>query len=193
MISPDCPVSWHSLIFCFRGDNLTCLTPAPDPHVDHHWATSGQATIFHVSDISSLWACGKHLTSEYGASACEKLAKVKMEDALWKCRGDTAKVMNCDQRETGDEGGGHTNSLFASTPNYSETEFLHTAHLEKTAEPSKATCRATCHVYPINMQDQSWLPVPPCLPYPASLSLPDVCLPNKALALSSLPQAVFSR
>ena len=53
MISPDCPVSWHSLIFCFQGDNLTCLTPAPDPHVDHHCATGGQATIFHVSDISN--------------------------------------------------------------------------------------------------------------------------------------------
>ena len=38
--------------------------------------------------------------------------------------GDTTEGTSCDQRETGDAGGGHTDSLFAFTPNYSEAEFL---------------------------------------------------------------------
>ena len=76
--------------------------------------------------------------------------------------GDTTEGTSCDQRETGDAGGGHTDSLFAFTPNYSEAEFLCSAHLEKTTEPSKATCQATCHVCPATMQAQSWLPVPAC-------------------------------
>ena len=165
----------------------------PDPQVDHHCATSGQATILHVSDISSqLQACGKSLTSGYGTSAVRSYQRYKRKTRSGNA-GHTTKGTSCDQRETGDAGGGHPDFLFAFTPNYSEAEFLSSAHLEKTTEPSKATCRATCHVCPVTMQAQSWLPVPACLPYPASHSLPSFRLPNKALALSSLPQAVFSK
>ena len=91
--------------------------------------------------------------------------------------------------EGGEPGAPIPSSL--SPTNYSETEFLRTAHLEKTTSQAEPPAEPPA-VSPCPALHRAWLPFPPCLaPLSPTLSAHSLPLPNKEPFLASPPQTLF--